>query len=265
MTSPIVAVCAFKGGVGKTTTVANLGLELGKRHRVLLVDLDPQGNLLGALDGLNISQGTQTTTTLLDQATDGAGELHGLTTVTYDGGGVDLLPAGPDLNEVEERLTISAGGERALQRLLKDHSYDIVLIDTRPSDGRLTLNGVCASTSVLGVANPARWSAEGINRVQQLINRANDLSLANTVYAGSIITKVEGGKRLLRDQVLHDMERSENTMMIEPMVPLRSIAAESEYLGIPAIVEDPKSPVAKAYREIAKLISNSIPAQAVTA
>ena len=262
---PIVAICAFKGGVGKTTTVANLGLELGKRHRVLLVDLDPQGNLLGALDGLDTEKGPATSSSLLADSADGQGELSGLTKVTYEGGGVDLLPAGPELTQLEEKLTISTGGERALTRLLTGHSYDLVLIDTRPSDGRLTLNGVCASTSVLGVVNPARWSAEGVGKIQRFTKRSNDLGISNTVYAGTLVTKVESGKRILRDQVLEDLGTADISM-IEPFVPLRTAAGESEYLGIPVVVSEPGNPVAKAYKEIASLISGSIPVhEAVTA
>lgn len=265
MTSPIVAVCAFKGGVGKTTTVANLGLELGKRHRVLLVDLDPQGNLLGALDGLDIQKGSATSSSLLADSADSQGSLQGLTKVTYDSGGVDLLPAGTELTQLEEKLTTSAGGERALARLLKGHTYDIVLIDTRPSDGRLTLNGVCASTSVLGVVNPARWSAEGVGKIQRFTQRSNELGIANTVYAGTLVTKVESGKRILRDQVLGDLEAADISM-VEPFVPLRAASGESEYLGVPVVVSEPKNPVAKAYKEIASLISDSIPVrEAVTA
>lgn len=249
----VVAVAAFKGGVGKTTTTANIASAWASAHptsRGLLIDLDPQGNLTEAFEAHITDLGTQTAVSALTHAIENpAYRLNPAETAKLDIG-VDLLPAGEWLTRVEERLTTEAGGERVLKRLLTDVGYDWVLIDTRPSDGRLTLNGVCASNYVVAVVNPARWAAEGAGKVQAFVQRVNDLGLSHSVFLGSVVNRVEGGKRVGRDQVLADLTAA-GSKLLTPAVPLRAASTDGEYLGSPVVLGDAKNATATAFTRLA--------------
>src|SRR5690349_18781980 len=149
----IIAVANQKGGVGKTTTTANLGAALARRgKRVLLVDMDPQGNLTSAV---GISKQTEQTVAeaLLDYRA-------ALPTVSVGNGAgcLDVTPATLSLASAEAALMNKLGREQRLRDQLDRHasSYDVVVIDTPPSLGLLTINALVAADYVL-VPTEARF------------------------------------------------------------------------------------------------------------
>jgi chromosome partitioning protein len=252
----VLTVAAFKGGVGKTTVVANVATSWAFQHpelRGLVVDLDYQGNLTQAFSSLVTSQGDTSSGVLLDSlATDPSASVDTSQFSRIDFGngiGLDLLQADDSLNRVEERLTTLPGGERLLSRLFSHLDYDFIVVDTRPTNGRLTWNAVCASTHVVAVVNPSSWSASGAVLVHTFVQQAQDFGLSNAVFLGSVVNRVEGGRRLVRDQVLSDLQ-DVGAVLLEPAIPARASVGVAEYLGVPVVVGDVSSPTAVALSEL---------------
>jgi chromosome partitioning protein len=258
MTSPrILTVAAFKGGVGKTTVAANIAASWAHQHPDtygLLIDLDPQGNLTEALESHVSVWGSETATELLTASGNSLDvyiDPETLTAINLTTGSIDLLPAGDALTRVEERLVTEVGGERALQRVLDGNGYDWVVIDTRPSDGRLTLNAVVAATHIISVVNPARWSAEGGVKVEGFVHKVEALKLGNAKFLGSVVNKVEGGQRVGRDLVLAGLAEAHATLL-QPFIPQRSASTDGEFIGSPVVLSEKRSVAAKAFLKLSE-------------
>jgi len=253
-TSPVIAFAANKGGVGKTTlsaTTAHAFVLAGQK--VLAIDLDPQGNLSSALgaDGdapgfAQVASGSMTLTEVID------------TTEC----GVDLVTPGPDLSAVGQALVTQPGGERVLRRALQSvpDGYDLIIIDTPPDLGRLTLNGVSAASHVIAVVNPARWAAEGGATIGALCTQVRELELGDPVFLGAVINKVPSGKRLVRDLVLDSLDEAQ-VPLFDTRIPQRTALEQAEFVAAPVTFVDPKGKEAKVFRsfirEIAERMSDS--------
>ena len=252
----VITVAAFKGGVGKTTTTANLAVAFAQANpslRGLVIDLDPQANLTDAFASLTALDNPANTASLLEAVmADPSRRLlpSDVTRIDLPKGHLDLLPSTDVLANVGERAVSQAGGERLLRQLLNTaHGYDFILIDTPPSEGRLTMNAVCASTHVVAVINPSHWSARGASRVSGFVQRNIQYSLSNAEFIGSVVNKYENGRRVGRDQVMTELH-DEDAVLLEPVIPQRTIASDAELLGNPLILEAPKSDAARAYRKL---------------
>lgn len=161
----ITAITNQKGGVGKTTTTANLGIGLAKQgKRVLLVDADPQGSLSVSLGFRDQDALTDTLATAMSAEMEDT-ELpidHG---IIHHGEGVDLLPANIELSGVELSLFNAMSRETILRSVLnrlRPH-YDHILIDCMPSLGLMTINALSAADSVIIPTQPNYLSVKGLN------------------------------------------------------------------------------------------------------
>jgi chromosome partitioning protein len=194
----VIAVANQKGGVGKTTTTANLGAALARQgRRVLLVDMDPQGNLTSAV---GVSKKTEHTVAeaLLDYRVV-------LPTIRVEYGkdesgvsGLDVTPATLSLASAEAALMNKLGREQRLRDQLARHAaeYDIVLIDTPPSLGLLTINALVAADRVLIPTEARFFSLQGLQMIEESIEEVLYLNPRLKVI-GVLLSKLD---RRLREE-----------------------------------------------------------------
>jgi chromosome partitioning protein len=261
-TSPVVAFAANKGGVGKTTisaTTAHAFVLEGLT--VLAIDMDPQGNLTSALGADAMGEGF-------------ADLIHSERTladvITPTECGVDLVPPGRELSAVGQALTTQPGGERVLARALAaldantDYDYDVIIIDTPPDLGRLTLNGIAAASHVIAVINPARWAAEGGATISALVDQVNALELGRPVFLGAVVNKVPSGKRLVRDMVMESLEETDFPLL-DTRIPQRTSLEQAEFVAAPVSFIEPKGKEAKLFRALAKEITQRMTSEQAVA
>ena len=162
----IIAVLNQKGGVGKTTTAINVGAYLAKLgKKVLLIDLDPQGNATSGL-GFDKLQLSDTTYSLLLEKADANNVRHSTSVKN-----LDLLPTNSDLSGAEVQLATMPKREHKLKGVIHNIAadYDIVLIDCPPSLGLLTVNALVAATDVLIPVQTEYYAMEGLSQLIQTI------------------------------------------------------------------------------------------------
>jgi chromosome partitioning protein len=253
-----MAVANQKGGVGKTTTAVNLGAALAELgYRVLVVDLDPQGN---ATTGLGINARNLATSIydvlLNDVSLEDCIEPTAVRNLF-------LAPATIDLAGAEIELVPAFSRElrlrRALERLGDD--YDFTLIDCPPSLGLLTVNGLAATNEVVVPIQCEYYALEGLG--QLLRNVALVQSNLNPVLElGAIILTMYDARTKLSDQVAKDVREHFGPKVCRNIVPRTIRLSEAPSFGQPIIVFDSTSRGAIAYRELAKEVSGGAPRRA---
>ncbi len=170
----IIAFANQKGGVGKTTTCANLAAVFAKTFRVLAIDCDPQGNLSSAF-GLDPDTLEKTTYNVLSQDLPiGQAILRPLADIP----GLQVVGANLDLAEAELQLMNAMAGELKLRRVLEPlkHLYDFILIDAPPSLGVITTNALAAATDVIIPVNVGTFSLRAVNKLLAILTEVRTLN-----------------------------------------------------------------------------------------
>jgi len=236
-----------KGGVGKTTTTLNLGVNLAKRgKRVLLVDIDPQGNLTQGL-GIDLDALEYSIYEVLLNPEQGTA----FATMATDAG-VDLLPSTLDLAGAEAELAGQVGRELLLNEALKQtrEQYDYILIDSPPNLGLFTLNALAAANQVIVPMQMHVYAFKAMPKLEKTISLVRKLN-PQLAVGGIVITQYD--RRTNLSHVIEQQTRQAyGDLVFETLIPLNTRLAEAPAAGKPISTYDPTSPGAVAYMKLAE-------------
>jgi len=243
----ILAVANQKGGVGKTTTCVNLAASMAAmQQRVLLVDLDPQGN---ATTGSGVDKHS-VEHSVYDVLVDNI-EIEKVALPAGDAG-FDVLPANGDLTAAEVELLDSEHRERRLRLALAavDGSYDYILIDCPPSLNMLTLNGMVAADGVVIAMQCEYYALEGLSALIDTITRVSQ-TLNPSLKVEGILRTMYDPRNSLTNDVSAQLHSHFGDKVYRTVVPRNVRLAEAPSHGLPALYYDKYSRGAKAYMALA--------------
>ena len=251
----VMAIANQKGGVGKTTTAVNLGAALAELgYRVLVVDLDPQGNATTGL-GINPRNLEMSIYDVLmrEAPLEDCIEPTSLrnlfvcpSTIDLAGAEIELVPA----FSREQRL------RKKLEPVLED--FDFVLIDCPPSLGLLTVNGLAAATEVVVPIQCEYYALEGLGQLLRNVNLVQG-ALNPSLELGAIVLTMFDARTNLAEQVAAEVRNHFGPKVCRSVVPRTVRLSEAPSFGQPIIVFDSSSRGAVAYRELAREVSGGAP------
>ena len=249
-----VAIANQKGGVGKTTTAINVATAMAATGwRVLLIDLDPQGN---ASTGIGIAA-DQRERSAYDLLIDEVPLRECVSSTSIPG--LDLLPATVDLSGAEiELVAVDNRTDRLRQALAQDHGYDIAFIDCPPSLGLLTLNALAASDTLLVPLQCEFFALEGLSQLLQTVERVQQRFNRDLGIVGVALTMFDRRNRLT-DQVADDVRSCLGPLVFETVIPRNVRLSEAPSHGLPALVYDHTCAGSRAYMALARELISRLP------
>jgi chromosome partitioning protein len=243
----VISIANQKGGVGKTTTAVNVAASMAAtKRRVLLIDLDPQGNAtMGS--GVDKYDVENTCYELLIEDVPAKEVI-----IKNTAGKYDLIAGNSDVTAAEIKLMEVFARELRLRRALESvqHDYDYIFIDCPPSLNQLTVNAMAASDSVLVPMQCEYYALEGLTALMDTIHKLASVVNPNLKIEGVLRTMYDPRNRLAND-VSEQLKRHFGDQVYRTVIPRNVRLAEAPSFGTPAMYYDKSSTGAKAYLALA--------------
>ena len=243
----VLAIANQKGGVGKTTTAVNLGTALAAcGKRVLMVDLDPQGNASTGLGLLRARHERSIYQVMIEGAPIGQSLIKTMVP------GLTLVPSSIDLSGAEVELVPTPRREYRLSEALHDAvaDYDYVLIDCPPALGLLTLNALVAADAVLVPLQTEFYALEGLSHLLRTIEMVKRRFNQRLELQGVVLTMVDR-RNNLSDMVARDVRAHLGSKVYDTVIPRNVRVSEAPSHGKPVLLYDIRCPGAQAYIHLA--------------
>ncbi len=244
----IIAFANQKGGVGKTTTCINLSAYLAKMgHKILLVDLDPQGNATTGLGIIKSQLKHSVYNVIIDEVSAKSTILH---TIVEN---LDIMPSDIDLAGAEVELVYTKEREKALKRALLQVSsnYEYIFIDCPPSLGLLTINALTAGNSTLIPIQSEYYALEGLSQLMNNIKLVKRHLNPDLKIEGVLLT-MNDARATMSKQIAVEIRKFFGEKLYDTIIPRNIKLAEAPSHGVPIMMHDTRCTGAKAYKAFAE-------------
>ena len=239
----VIAFSNQKGGVGKTTTCVNMSAYLAnKGKKVLIIDLDPQGNATTGLGFAKSDIKTSVYNALIDETPVSSIALK----TSIDN--LDILPSNIDLAGAEVELVYVKDRERVLRKMLEEvrKFYDYITIDCPPSLGLLTINALASADTVIIPIQSEYYAMEGLsqlmNTIKLVVKHLND-----KLKIEGVVLTMNDNRAIISRQISEEIRKFFGKRVFDTVIPRNIRLAEAPSHGVPIMLHDPRCSGAKAY------------------